>query len=186
MQFLSKFFGSEPKLARVRKGDRSRRRSRAVISVESLEGRKLLSGDIAGVSLQHGTLTISATQPDHNTAQVAIDPANGNVQVTLNGQSTEFNRGDIWTLNYTGADGGGDSFVNDTDLTSSVTMNGGNNTYLGGSVWNTVTLWGDSNTYDARNGASYVYTYNGSNNDVTPYGNVSVFNFSFNPSSWWG
>jgi hypothetical protein len=185
MQFLSRFLGSAPKPTPVRNGDRSRRRSRAMIGVESLEGRELLSGDIAGVSFQSGTLAISGTQADHNTAQVAIDSADGMVKVTLNGQSAEYNPSDVWTLTYTGAQGGWDSFTNDTDLTTSVILYGGNNTSLGGSVWNTVTLWGDNNTYDARHGASNVSIYNGNNNNIIAYDNVTVTNYNYDPNSWW-
>jgi hypothetical protein len=168
MQFFSRVSGSRAKMPRAR-------RRRAAIGVEPLEGRKLLSADIPGVSLQSGALSIAATMADHNTARVAIDPANGMVEVTLNGRSVEYDRGAIWSTGYTGGQGGWDTFVNDTDLTATVTMYGGNNTGLGGSTWNTVKLWGDNNSYDARGGASYVFAYNGPNDRIAPYGDVTVF-----------
>jgi len=143
--------------------------------VESLEGRELLSGNIPGVSFSFGALTITGTQASHNSAQVSIDPSNGMVKVSLNGQAVEYNKSSIWSMNYTGGQGGWDSFINDTSLTETVTMYGGNNTSLGGSSWNSVNLWGDNNTYDARGAASYVFTYNGPNDKITPYSAVAVF-----------
>jgi hypothetical protein len=185
MQFLSRVFGSDLRVSRVRKADRPRRRSRAAFCLESLEGRELLSGDIPGVSMQYGIITITATQTDHNTARVAIDPANRDVQVSLNGQAVEYNASDVFTVNYTGGSQGHDSFVNDTSLTEKVTMYGNYNSSLGGSTWNTLYLYGDYDSYDARNGASYVYAYHGYDgmtDDITPYDNVSVFPSLYDPS----
>jgi hypothetical protein len=135
--------------------------------------------------MQYGIITITATQTDHNTARVAIDPANRDVQVSLNGQAVEYNASDVFTVNYTGGSQGHDSFVNDTSLTEKVTMYGNYNSSLGGSTWNTLYLYGDYDSYDARNGASYVYAYHGYDgmtDDITPYDNVSVFPSLYDPS----
>jgi hypothetical protein len=187
MKFLSRSIGTDVKLSRTRNGNGNSRRPRvrALIGVESLEGRELLSGDIPGVSMQYGAIDITATQTDHNTARVAIDPANGDVQVSLNGQAVEYNASDVFTVNYTGGSQGHDSFVNDTSLTEKVTMYGNYNSSLGGSTWNTLYLYGDYDSYDARNGASYVYAYHGYDgmtDDITPYDNVSVFPSLYDPS----
>ena len=56
----------------------------------------------------------------------------------------------IWTISYTGAKGGGDTFTNNTSLSEMAAGNGGNNQVLGGSSWNLVYLWGNNNSYDAR------------------------------------
>src|SRR5437016_6338035 len=103
MPLFTRILGSDARVSRVRPGKRSRRR--AAIGLEPLEGRELLSGNIAGVTFQNGALNITGTKADHNAAQVAIDPANGLVKVTLNGQSVEYSKGDIWSMSYTGAQG---------------------------------------------------------------------------------
>ena len=38
-------------------------------------------------------------------------------------------------------------------------MNGGNNTSLGGSTWNTVRLWGDNNSYDGASLAAFGHPF---------------------------
>ena len=100
------------------------------IGVESLEGRDLKS-DIPGVSNQAGVLVITATQAAHNTAIVSNDQ-NGNVQVTLNGNSEMFPAGTLWTISYTGGQGGGDKFTNNTSLSEVAVMNGGGNQVVSG------------------------------------------------------
>jgi hypothetical protein len=183
IQFLTRFLGSDSKPSRFQGRNRSPGRHRAAICVEFLEGRKLLSGDIPGVSAPYGALTIQATQSSHNVAQVATNPATGGLEVSLNGQTEEFAPGAIWTISYKGGQFGSDSFTNNTNVQDSVTMFGGNNTVLGGSNWNTVNLYGNNNTYDARNGASYVFTYGGPNDNIVPSSNESVFAYSYDPES---
>jgi hypothetical protein len=181
MQFLSRVFSATPKTSRVRQADRSPRRRRAQFSVESLEGRDLKS-DIPGVSDLGRVISISATQAAQNRASVEIDPNNGNVQISLNGNSVEYSRNAVWSVTFSGGQGGGDVFRNDTNIPEVATGYGGNNQFLGGSSWNTVSFWGDNNSYDARGGASYVYTF-GSGDNIVPYNNVSVF--SYNNFSVW-
>ena len=69
---------------------------------------------------------MTATQASNNTAIVSTDP-NGNVEVTLNGNSEVFPAGTVWTISYTGAQGGGDTFTNNTDLSEVTVMYGGGN-----------------------------------------------------------
>ena len=104
-----------------------------------------LSGPIPGVQLWYGGLSITATQPGHNTAVVSY--ANNNpsiIQVTFNGQTENFDTavvGSIWTVNYAGdqhGQGGFDSFTNLTHLSDTVAMYGGNNTVVGSDSWNFV------------------------------------------------
>ena len=85
MQFFSRVFGAASKTSQVRRADRSPRSRCSQIGVESLEGRDLMS-DIPGVLNQGGVLEITATQAANNTAIVSTDQ-NGNVHVTLNGNS---------------------------------------------------------------------------------------------------
>jgi hypothetical protein len=185
IQFLSRILGSDSKVSRFQGRTRSPGRYRAAICVESLEGRKLLSGDIPGVSAPYGILTIQATQTSHNTAVVALDPANGMLKVSLNGQAEEFTASSIWTISYTGGQFGSDSFTNNTSVQDSVTMFGGNDTVLGSSSWNTVNLYGDNNSYDARNGSGYVFTFGGPDDKIAPHSGVSVFAYSFDPESYY-
>lgn len=163
---LSRVFGANQKVTRARRADRSPLRRRARFTLETLEDRDLKS-NIPGVQDVYGGIMIKATQADHNVASVSIDPANQNVKVTLNGDSVEFDSGEIWTLSYTGSRGGWDSFTNDTSIPDVVSMQGGNNTMLGGSSWNYVNLYGDNNTFDARGGASDVFTFAGPNDHLT-------------------
>jgi hypothetical protein len=60
-------------------------------------------------------------------------------------------------------------------------MYGGNDTVLGSSSWNTVNLYGNNNTYDARNGASNVFAYGGPNDNIVAYSDVSVITNSYDP-----
>ena len=179
MQFFSRVFGAASKTSRVRRADRSPRSRCSQIGVESLEGRDLMS-DIPGVSNQGGVLVITATQAAHNTAIVSNDQ-NGNVQVTLNGNSEVFPAGTVWTISYSGGQGGGDTFMNNTGLSEVAVMNGGGNQVVGGSSWNLVELWGDYNSFNAQGGVSDVYCYNGPNDNINTsnaYVNASSYNFS--------
>ena len=109
-------------------------------------------------------LVITATQAANNTAIVSNDQ-NGNVQVTLNGNSAGVPRRRCLDVSsYSGGQGGGDTFTNNTGLSEMAVMYGGNNHVVGGSSWNLVELWGDNNSFDAQGGPSDVFTYNGPNN----------------------
>ena len=99
--------------------------------MESLEARDLKS-DIPGVSNQGGVLVITATQDAHNTA--IVSPAqNGNVQVTFNGNSEVFPPALSGRISYSGGQGGGDTFINNTGLSEVAVMNGGGNQVVSGS-----------------------------------------------------
>jgi hypothetical protein len=179
VQFFSRVFGAASKTSRVRRADRSPRSRCAQIGVESLEARDLKS-DIPGVSNQAGVLVITATQDAHNTA--IVSPArNGNVQVTVNGNSEMFPAGALWTISYTGAQGGENTFINNTGLSEVAVMNGGGNRVVSGSSWNLVELWGNYNSFNAQGGVSNVYCYNGPNDNINTsngYVNASSYDFS--------
>jgi hypothetical protein len=182
MRFLSRLFDPNHDVFGTRRADRSPRRRGAQFRLEALEERDLKS-DIPGVTNSGGVLQIQATQVAHNTASVSIDQNNGNVLVTLNGNSVEYSASSVWTINYTGGQGGGDTFTNSTSLSEYATGYGGGNQFTGGSSWNTVVLWGDYNSFDAQGGASVVYAYNGPDDNIVPYDDVSVY--SYNAYVWW-
>jgi hypothetical protein len=184
MQFLNRLMGVDSMVSRSRREDRAPRRRAAQFSLETLEDRDLKS-DIPGVTMQYGVIGITATQGSNNAASVAIDPSNQMVKVTLNGNSVEYNQSDVYTVNFAGSQGGSDTFTNDTSLTEMAWGYGGSNQFQGGSSWNLVYLYGDSNTYDARGGASYVFAYNGPNDKIPAYNNVQVFASNYNPSWFW-
>jgi hypothetical protein len=179
VQFFSRVFGAASKTSSVRRADRSPRSRCAQIGVESLEARDLKS-DIPGVSNQGGALVITATKADHNTALVSNDQY-GNVQVSLNGNSEMFPAGALCTISYSGGQGGGDTFINNTGLNEVAVMNGGGNQVVGGSGLNVVALWGDYNSFNAQGGVSYVYCYNSPDDNINTsngYVNVGSYNFS--------
>jgi hypothetical protein len=184
MQFLNRLVDSGPKVSRARHEDRSRGRRRTPIGVESLEGRDLKS-TIPGVSVQYGVIGITATQADHNTASVSIDPSNQMLKISLNGNSMEINQGDAYTVNFVGSQGGSDVFENDTSLTETTWGYGGNNYIAGGSSWNVAYLYGDYNTFDARGAASYVEAYNGPNDNIPNYGNTQIYAASYDAAWFW-
>jgi hypothetical protein len=176
MQFLSRVFGTAPKTSPVRRADRSPRSRCSQISVESLEGRNLMS--IPGVSVVGGALQITATQASHNAAYVWKDQ-NQNVNVWFNGNTQVFPAGSLYTVTYTGGPGGYDTFANYTNLTEMAMGYGGGNQFRGGSSWNVCYLYGNYNSYDAQGGPSEVLTYNGPNDQITPYSDVYVYQYSF-------
>ncbi len=135
-----------------------------------------------GISVFAGILYIGAPKPSGNTVVVEMS-GNGILKVTLNGQTQEFDRPamGLWTIGYVGAAGGGDSFTNNTDLTETLQMHGGHNVVVGGGTWNMVNLHGDNNTYDAKNVPSYVFSFEGPNDNITPYPNVFVTHYGTDP-----
>ncbi len=179
MQFFSRVFGAASKTSRVRRADRSPRSRRSQIGVESLEGRDLMSG---GATNAGGALVIQAPQAANNTVTVSNDQ-NGNVIVNLNGNSQMFAAGTVYTISYSGAPQGGDTFINNTGLNGVAVMNGSGNHVVGGSGLNVVALWGDYNSFNAQGGVSYVYCYNGPNDNInTSNGYVNASSYSF--SGW--
>jgi hypothetical protein len=184
MQFLNRLMGVDSIVSRSRREDRAPRRRAAQFSLETLEDRDLKS-DIPGVTMQYGVIGITATQGSNNTASVTIDPSNQMVKVTLNGNSVEYNPGAVWTVNYSGSQGGSDTFINNTSLTETVYGYGGNNQFVGGGSWNVVYLYGDYNAFDSQGGASDVFAYNGPNDNIPAYNNVQVFASSYDPGWFW-
>lgn len=178
MQFFSRVFGAASKTSRVRRADRSPRSRCSQIGVESLEGRDLMSNIMSGVTNQGGVLEITATQAANNTASVSMVQS-GNMQVTLNGNTAVIPASGVWCVIYSGGQGGGDKFTNNTPLTEMAVGYGGNNQFVGGSSWNTVELFGNYNSYDAQGAPSEVYTYNGPNNQIVPYSDVTVYQENF-------
>jgi Ca2+-binding RTX toxin-like protein len=143
---------------------RTARRRVPQLHLDTLEARDLKSGDIAGVSLSNGMLSISGTQFSGNTAAVSIDPTNQMVKVDLNGASEEFAPSQISAVFYNGGQGGGDTFVNSTNLLAIEYGWGGNNTFTGGGGQDYMFLFGDNNTVTAGSGFEVAYTHGGNDN----------------------
>jgi len=183
VQFFSRVFGAASKTSRVRRADRSPRSRCSQIGVESLEGRDLMS-DIPCVSNQGGVLVMTAAQPSHNAAIVSTDP-NGNVVATLNNNSEMFPRGTIWTISYTGAQRGGDTFTNNTNLSEVTVMHGGGNQVHGGTSYNLAYLWGKNNSFDSSGGASEVFTYGSNDNINTQDAPVALYAYDVPSDSIW-
>jgi hypothetical protein len=182
MKFLSRVFGLDTNGSRARQADRSPRRRRAQFGLESLEGRDLKS-NVPGVDLVYGEVQIQATQYAGNSASVTINPQNGNVDVTLNGQTAEFNRSDVYDICYKGGLGGGDTFANYTNYGDTIRVFTGNNTVIGSSGYNVAYLWGDDNTFVSQGSTSYVFAYNGDHDNIDRSGSVSVYAQDF-PPEW--
>jgi len=134
---------------------------RARIECEVLEGRALMS--LPGVVVQFGNIAITSTLASGNHAQVSI-AADHNVLVTVNGQSEEIT-GRVFNVTYKGSAGGGDTFVNSTNLVEAAYGHGGSNNFTGGSNYNFVYLWGNGNTYNA-NGFSDVMEHGGQHDAI--------------------
>jgi hypothetical protein len=145
----------------VSKGIRARDRRftggrRARIGLETLETRALMSG-IAGVSVQFGNIAIHGTKTSGNVAEVSIDPTNHDVMVSLNGQSEEFSPSLLANVTYKGGSGGGDTFTNNTNLTTIEYGYGGHNTFSSSGRYNYVIFFGNYNTYNAHGGYAVVF-----------------------------
>jgi hypothetical protein len=186
MMFMNRLFGSVSKAARPRPEDRSPRRRRAQqFSLESLEERDLKSTTpIPGVSLSYGGLSINATQGGGNVA--TVESSGGNTIVTLNGQTVVYDDSDgpIWTVNYSAdqhAQGGHDTFINNTNLTSTVAMYGGYNFVQGGTNWDSITVTEGNNTVITNGGGGIVRSYGGSGNDFSGASDASIYSSDFNP-----
>ncbi len=186
MRILNRLFAGNRKTSRFdSSASRPARISRRhAIRVEDLEGRNLLS-DIPGVTLQYGMLGISATLPSNNQASINFNSSSQTYTVTLNGNSEVFAANSIYSVNYQGSQGGGDTFINNTYLMETAYGYGGNNDFVGGGTYNYVNLYGDFNTFDAKGGYSDVYTYNGPNDDIVSYSDVNVTTQNYNTSWFW-
>lgn len=159
--------------ARLRRRIVSKRSS--PIACEVLEGRSLMS--VAGVSLSYGNIAITATKPSGNVASVSIDPSNGFVNVTLNGQSEEFAPSLVANVTYTGGSGGGDTFTNNTNLVELAYGYGGHNSFTGGTSYNYVYFFGNYNNYTSQGGYTDVWEGNGSHDTIDPNGTVVVYKY---------
>jgi hypothetical protein len=140
-----------------------------------LERRELLS--IQGVTLQYGNLAITGTKSSGNTAQVWIDPATHNVAVSLNGQSEEFAASKVFSVTYKSGSNGGDTFVNNTSMTTLDYGYGGGNHFTGGTGFNYVYLFGNKNVFTTQGGVSDVWEHGGTGDSiVNPKGySVTVY-----------
>src|SRR5262249_50275889 len=121
---------------------------RLPIEFESMEERKLLS--IPGVTLRYGNLAITGTLSTGNVAKVWVDPANHYVAVSLNGQWEEFKPSLVTSVTYKSGSKGGDTFVNNTNLTNQNYGYGGHNHFTGGTGFNYVYLFGNYNAFTAQ------------------------------------
>jgi hypothetical protein len=177
MQFLRQVIGSFASECRIHGATPATGRRRSPIGLETLESRNLLS--IAGVSLQFGNIAIVAPKSSGNVAEVQIDPKTHNVEVSLNGQSEEFAASQVLNITYEGGAHGGDTFVNDTDLTGLYYGFGGGNTFTGGGAFNFMFFTGNDNTYNANGIYSDVFELGGSGDQVVnPSGSpIAVYSF---------
>jgi hypothetical protein len=155
VRFLRRVIGSLSRDLRARLGTTSTGRRRSRIELEALESRNLLS--IAGVTLMFGNLAITATKSSGNAAQVSIDSSTHNVAVSFNGQSEEFTAAQVSSITYKGGASGGDTFVNNTSLTSLAWGYGGGNHFTGGTGFNYTYFFGNHNTFTAQGGISDVW-----------------------------
>jgi hypothetical protein len=162
---LSKlFFGIASRMSRMSSVTKTDRRRQPLLTMEFLEDRDLKTTGIAGVSLSNGLLSITGTQLSGNTAIVSIDPTNQMVRVNLNGDSEEFAPSQISAVFYNGGQGGGDTFVNSTNLLAIEYGWGGNNTFTGGTGDDYMFMFGDNNTVTDRGGFAVAYTHGGHDN----------------------
>jgi hypothetical protein len=100
------------------------------------------------------SLAITATKAGGNVATIAPDAANpGYIKVSLNGQSEDFLANKVVTINYTGGMSGGDTFINNTNISDGVVAHGGHNTITGSEAISQTWLFGNDNTYNAPAGS---------------------------------
>ncbi len=182
MQYFSRVFGAASKTSRVRRADRSPRSRCSQIGVESLEGRDLMSA--TPISIQAGVLEMTATQAANNTASVSM-VQNGNLQVTLNGNTVVIPANTVWTISYNGGAKGGDSFKNNTGLSEVTVTYGGGDHVMGGKSWNLAYFWGNDNSFASSGGASDVFTYGSNNNINTQDAPTAVYAYNVGSSSMW-
>jgi hypothetical protein len=172
MFFARKLPVAAPWASRTRAEGRSPRRRPAALRLETLEGR-----DLKTVAASYGLLSI---QPDQASGSTAVVERHENtLRVTLDGQTFDFDASEIHTISYVSGYGGWNTFKNNTDLYSSITAMGDNNTIQGGSGFNIAYLVGDNSSYDSLNGMSYVFTYN------APHSRISTDDFNISYHYTW-
>jgi hypothetical protein len=82
--------------------------------------------------------------------------------VSLNGQSEKFTASLVSNITYKSGANGGDTFVNNTGLTTVAYGYGGNNNFTGGSGSNFIYDFGNNNQYTAGDGTNVVWEGYGS------------------------
>ena len=164
MRFLSRVRASRSTDSPADRGRASTGRHCSRIELETLENRDLLS--IAGVALQFGNLTITGTRSSGNVAKVWIDSSTHEVAVSLNGQSEEFTASQVASVTYKAGASGGDTFVNNTALTTLEYGYGGRDHFTGGTGFNYVYFFGNNNSYTAQDGVTDVWKDYGSGDTV--------------------
>jgi hypothetical protein len=169
MFFTRNLSVAAPKASRSRAEGRSPRRRAAAFNLETLETR-----DLKSVTLNYGTLGIQGDLSSHNRTTISLK--DGTLEVRHNDLTYTFSASEVQGINYVGAWGGNDWFVNDTNIGSTVTAMGGNNHIEGGDSYNFVYLVGEGNFYDSGGGASYVFQYGGGNR-IVDYSNTYAWSF---------
>jgi hypothetical protein len=160
MHFLTRLISRNTKSSNDSRNRRAAGRRNSSMVLETLEGRGLMS--VAGVALSYGNLSITAPLSSHNVAAVSIDPANHDVKVSVNGQSEEFSASLVTSITYIGSYGGGDTFQDNTSLTSLAYAYGSGNTFTGGTGYNYFYFYYGNNSYTAQSGSfSDVYEIGG-------------------------
>ena len=86
---------------------------------------------------------------------------------SLNGEEAHFNSGEVFGVAFKGDSDGGDT-IRERHRPEFVRCMGmrGHNTFYGGSGFNAAYLYGNYNTYDARGGGSYVFSYDGPQDNI--------------------
>jgi hypothetical protein len=188
MQFFSRVFGSDSTVSRARQATRPSRPRRAQFTLETLEDRDLKSSaPIPGVVNTYGGIMINATQASHNQASVSLVQNGTQVEVSLNGQTVDYDASSVWSISYTGSYGGGDTFKNSTAIPDVVYTFGGGNTVVGGSSWNYALMYGNNDTYDAAGSSGQVFTFGASDGHInTSDSSTSVYAYSWNPYDSFG
>jgi hypothetical protein len=185
MQFFSRVFGSHSTVSRSHQATRPSRPRHARFTLETLEDRDLKSNaPIAGVVDTYGGIMINATQASGNQVSVSMVNNGTQVEVSLNGQTVDYDASSVWTIAYTGSYGGGDTFKNNTAIPDMVYTFGGGNTVVGGSSWNYVLMYGNSNTdtYDAAGSSGYVFTFGATNDQInTSDSSTTIYTYAWNP-----
>jgi len=175
MRVLSRIVGSFPNAFRGSQLRHSGGHRRSPVAVETLEARGLLTS-LPGVSLTFGNLAITSLRPSGNVAQVSIDSVTKNIQVSVNGQTEEFGANLVFNVTYKGSQGGGDTFVDSTKLVSLEYGYGGNNNFTGGTSFNYVYFFGNSNSFTGPAGSvSDVFTNHGQNDTTHGSGTIYVY-----------
>ena len=99
-----------------------------------------------GVSFSNRLLSIVAPLNSGNSAAAALDTAHNAVQVTLNGSTQEFAASQVTAIFFESGFGGGDTFVNSTNILGIEYGWGGNNNFTAGSGQDDMFLWRNGNT----------------------------------------